>query len=344
MNRPPTLSPRRLNRALLARQLLLERSNMSVEDAIDAIGGMQTQYAPSGYVGLWTRLAHFERDALTRTLEDRSVVQATLLRTTIHMVTSRAFWLYAIGIRDSRRRWAIRVAQPTGDRATMEALAGRVREALAAGPRHIKELGPDGAGFLGNLAVWVDLVRVPPSGTWDRRRADILAVAEDWIGPTDVTESDGLAHLVLSYLRAFGPAPWRDIAGWAGISVADARRGGENLTLVHFLDVDGRPLIDLPDAALPDEDVAAPVRFLAHWDAVLLVHAGRTGILPESHRTRIFNSKNPFSVGTILVDGHVAGTWWSKGARIEVDILEPVRRATLDEIEAERIALEAFYA
>lgn len=340
---PPTLSTRRLNRALLARQMLLERSDSTIEDAIEQIGGMQTQYAPAGYVGLWTRVAGFERDALTRALEHRTVVQATLLRTTIHMVTRREFWLYALGIREARRTWALRVARPPMDRPTMEAQAERLRAALAGGPRNVKELGADGSGFLGNLGVWVDLVRVPPSGTWERRRADVLALAEDWIGAPDVTVEEGFAHLVMAYVRAFGPAPWRDISGWAGIPVADAKRGGERLDLVHYLDADGRPLVDLPDNLLPDEDVAAPVRFLAHWDAALLVHARRTGILPEEHRSRIFTSKNPFSVGTILVDGHVAGTWTFRNGRVEIELLEAASRTTRDAIEAERAALEAFH-
>ena len=81
-----TLTTAHLNRALLARQLLLGRSSLSPRDAIEQIGGLQTQYAPSGYVGLWTRLAGFERSALTAALEDRRIIQATLLRVTIHMV------------------------------------------------------------------------------------------------------------------------------------------------------------------------------------------------------------------------------------------------------------------
>src|SRR6476659_1814259 len=104
-----TLTPRALNRALLARQLLLERSSLSIVDAIEQVGGLQTQYAPSGYVGLWTRLASFRRESLTDALEDRSVVQATLMRTTIHMVSRDEYWRYAMGIRRARRAWALRL-------------------------------------------------------------------------------------------------------------------------------------------------------------------------------------------------------------------------------------------
>ena len=187
----PTLSPRRLNRALLARQLLLERSPLSIEAAIEQVGGLQTQYAPSGYVGLWTRLAGFRRDDLTAALDERTIIQATLLRTTIHMVSRREFWRYALGVGEARRTWALRIPG-RGDEAAMIEAALRTRAALADGPKTVKELDGLVTGFLGNAGLWVDLVRVPPSGTWERRRADRLGLAETWVGPEDATEEEGL--------------------------------------------------------------------------------------------------------------------------------------------------------
>ena len=339
------LSRRALNRALLERQLLLDRSSMPIPEAIEQVGGLQTQYAPSGYVGLWTRLAAFQRDALTAALVERTVVQATLMRTTIHMVSRREFWTYACGVRRSRRAWALRItgAGDGSPEADLVAKAERTRSALADGPRSVKELGELGAGFVGNLGLWVDLVRVPPSGTWERRRADLLALADDWVGPEDSTEADGLAHLVKAYLRAFGPAPWRDIASWAGISITDAKRGGEGLALVQHRDEDGKPLIDLADATLPDPDIPAPVRFLPHWDANLLVHARRTGLVPEPYRSRIFSTKNPFSVGTVLVDGRVVGSWSLRDGRIVLDPFEDLDTRTRRDVDTEREALEAFH-
>ena len=337
-----TLSTRTLNRALLARQLLLERVDLPIEAAVEQVGGLQTQYAPSGYVGLWTRLAGFRRDALTAALEDRLVVQATLMRTTIHVVSRRDFWPASAGIRQARRAWALRLGD--GDEAAMLERATRLREALRDGPRTVAELGELGSGFVGNLGVWVDLVRVPPSGTWERRRADRLALAEDWVGPCDATEEEGLVHLVRAHLRAFGPAPWRDIATWAGIPVADARRGGGALDLVGYRDEAGHELVDLPGAPLPYPDTPAPVRFLPHWDAALLVHARRTGLLPEEHRARVFTSKNPFSVGTYLVDGRVVGAWSVQAGRIVLDPYEELGPRDRTAVEEEREALEAFHA
>ncbi|MCI0347373.1 MAG: winged helix DNA-binding domain-containing protein [Chloroflexi bacterium] len=338
-----TLSQRALNRALLDRQLLLERSALSITAALEQVGGLQTQYAPSGYVGLWTRLRAFRRDDLTRALEDRSVVQATLLRSTIHMVSGREYWRYAQGIRRARQAWAARVAVMPPE-AELRSRARALRNELADGPKTVRELGELGRRFVGNLGLWVDLVRVPPSGTWQRRRADRLALAEDWIGPSDATEAEGLAHLVRSYLGGFGPAPWKDIASWAGISVQDAKRGGAALQLVTHRDEQGRQLVDLAGLSLPDADEPAPVRFLPHWDNNLLVHARRTGILPETHRGRVFSTKNPFSVGVVLVDGRAVGGWTPRDGRIEFERFEELSAKDARAVEREREALEAFHA
>jgi hypothetical protein len=208
----------------------------------------------------------------------------------------------------------------------------------------VKELDGQAGGFIGNLGLWVDLVRVPPSGTWERRRADRLALAEDWVGPPDATEEEGLVHLVRAYLRGFGPASWRDIASWAGIPVADARRAEEAIPLARFEDEGGHDLVDLPGAPLPDPQTPAPARFLPHWDNSLLVHARRTGLLPEAHRPRIFSTKNPFSVGTVLVDGRVVAGWSLKEGRVVVDPYEALSTRDERAVEREREALEAFHA
>jgi hypothetical protein len=218
-----------------------------------------------------------------------------------------------------------------------------MRAALADRPKTVKELGDIGTGFVGNLGLWVDLVRVPPSGTWERRRADRLALADDWVGPCDVSEAEGSTH-VRAYLRAFGPASWRDIASWSGVPISVVKQAGAGLTLVEYRDEDGQMLVDLPDAPLPDPGTPAPVRFLPHWDANLLVHARRTGLLPEAYRPRIFSIRKPFSVGTYLVDGVVAGAWSLNGGRIELDPIEELSTSDGRAVEREREALEAFHA
>jgi winged helix DNA-binding protein len=338
-----TLSQRELNRTLLARQLLLERSKGSIQEAVEQVGGLQTQYAPSGYVGLWTRVAGFQRDDLTRALEDRSLIQATLMRTTIHIVSRREYWRFAIGMRRAQREWATRLGGLPAEH-EFRTMQSRLRRALEDGPRTVRELDDLAKGFIGRLGLWVDLVRVPPSGTWERRRADRLALAEDWVGPIDATENEGLRHIVRAYLRAFGPAAWKDLALWGGVNVADARRAGQDLDLVTYRDEAGKQLVDLSGAEITPGGMNAPVRFLPHWDSNLLVHARRAGILPEEHRPKVFSTKNPFSVGVVLVDGRGVAAWSFTKGRIVVDEYQPLNQAARRAVERERRELEAFHA
>jgi hypothetical protein len=335
------LTQRQLNRALLARQLLLERSRLPLEEAVEQIGGLQTQYAPSGYVGLWARLEGFERDELTRALERRSIVQASLMRVTIHMVSARELWLYSAGIRRARRTWWLRVNRNVTE-AEMKRHARRLRAALADGPRSVKELGELAKGFVGNAGLWVDVVRAPPSGTWKRRRADLLALAEDWVGPCDAEEDEGIDHLLRSYLRGFGPARLADAASWSGVPVAPLKAAAARLELRRFRDESGRELLDVPDAPLPDAVTPAPARLLPHWDANLLVHARRTGLLPEEHRPRVFSTTNPFSVGAVLVDGRVVGAWTYGEGTIGLEPYERVPGRLWREVQEEAERLAAF--
>jgi Winged helix DNA-binding domain len=336
------LTRRELNRALLARQLLLERRRLPLPRAVEQVGGLQTQYAPSAYVGLWSRVESFERGALTRALERRSLVEATLMRNTIHVVSRADYWPLVIAVRSERMAWS-RSVQRTDDRVVRRA-AKRLRGFLAGGPRRQKEI-LDAGLWIPGVGIWVDLVRVPPSGTWERRRADLFALAEDWVGPEpELSEEAAREHLVRRYLGAFGPAPRRDIAHWAGMSVGALAGALERLPLRRFCDEDGRELVDVPRAPLPSAQTTPPVRFLPTWDATLLVHARRTGILSEQHRKRIFHVRNPQSERTFLVDGKVAGAWRYNGGRVTLEPftrLPPSARAELEE-EAERLA--AFHA
>jgi len=265
------------------------------------------------------------------------------MRTTIHVVSRREYWRFANGIRRARQEWAKRLGALPPDR-RLRTNAERLRDALRDGPKTVKELGELAKGFVGTLGLWVDIVRVPPSGTWERRRADRLALAEDWVGPNEGTETEGQEHLVRAYLRAFGPAAWKDVGSWAGLTVADVKRAAAGLELTTYRDERGGELGDLASLELPREDATTPVRFLPHWDANLLVHARRSGLLPEVHRPRVFSTKNPFSVGVYLVDGRAVGAWSLVDSRIVLDPFEPIARADQRAVEREREALEAFHA
>jgi hypothetical protein len=338
------LTQRQLNRALLARQGLLRRWTCSVPRAVERMGGIQAQYAPSSYVALWSRLEGFRRVDLDRALERRTVVQATLMRATIHVVSAADFWPLLDAIRDRRREWWLRVQLTGLPEPALHAAAGTAVEALRAGPLRLAELealvDKRARPAIGMLA---DLVRVPPSGTWAQRRADLFGLADDWLPRPVATSADPVAHLVRRYLGAFGPAHRRDIATWAGLKVGDVSAALAAMELRTFRSEDGVELVDLPRAPLPDPGTPAPVRFLPTWDAALLTHCRRTLVLPEEHRSAIFSTRNPFSLGTVLVDGQVRATWRPVDGRVEVSELDPLSSADRDEVDAEAARLGEFH-
>ena len=335
-----TLTRRELNRALLARQLLLERGRMPLPRALERVGGLQAQYAPSMYVGLWSRVEGFERDALTAALERRSVIQATLMRSTIHLVSRRDYWPFAVATRAARRASWTRAYPELGD--GMAEAARTLRRRLDGGGtlRRSEVEALLGKPRARGVGLWLDLVRVPPSGTWERRRADLYAAAEDWLGEPAVDFEAAAEHLVQRYLAGFGPASRADVASWSGLPPAALAPVLERLALRRFRSEEGEELLDLPRAPLPDPETPAPPRFLPTWDATLLVHARRTCLLPEEHRPAIFSSRNPHSLPTFLVDGVVAGTWKHERGGVRLDPFAPLDGAARKALreEADRLA------
>jgi hypothetical protein len=341
------LTQRELNRALLARQLLLERVKLPVPRAIERVAGLQTQDSRSGYIGLWSRLEGFERDDLTRALERRSVVQGTVMRITIHTVSARDYWLFTEGIRRLRREsWTKSHAQ-RADVKTMPTVSRRAESVLAGGPRWRRELmevlGIDAPTFNG-IGMWVDLLRAPPSGTWERPRADLYVTADEWLKRQSANEEDGREHLLRRYLWAFGPATLNEAANWAGLPAKALAPTAEKLRLRHFRAEDGAELLDLPRAPLPDPDTPAPPRFLPPWDATLLAHARRAEILPEEHRAKVFNPKTPHTLTAFLVDGHAAGTWKLERGRVKLDPFGRIPKEARKGLDAEAERLEEFAA
>ena len=341
------LTQRARNRALLARQGLLERWACPVPRAVERMGGIQAQYAPSSYVALWSRLEGFRRADLDRALSRRTVVQATLMRATIHLVSAADFWPLADAIRGPRLAWFLRVQRSGKGPDALHAAAQAAEAALRYGPLRQHELDAlvDKA-MRPAIGMYVDLVRVPPAGTWAQRRADLYGLADDWLprAPGEVPDPvDQTARLVRRYLGAFGPAHRRDIATWAGVKVRDVTPALDRLELRTFRAEDGGELVDLPRAPLPEPGTPAPVRFLPTWDAALLTHCRGTGLLPEQHRAAIFSTKNPFSLGTVLVDGEVRATWRPLEDRIEVTELDVLGRAARTAVADEADRLAAFH-
>ena len=341
------LTERELNRALLARQLLLERATVALPEALERMGCLQAQYAPSMYIGLWSRVAGFRREDLTGALEDRSVVQGTLMRVTIHLVSRADYWPLALAVREARRALWLRATRHSVTAEQLAESAAVLREAVRERPLRRPEIDQlVGRDRTIGVGLWEDFVRVPPSGTWERRRADLYAAAEDWLGPPPESLDIEAAteHLVRRYLQGFGPATAADVADWGGLRTADVLALLDRLELRRFADEAGRTLYDLPDGAIPDPATPAPIRLLPTWDASLLVHARRKGVIAEEHRPLVFNTKTPHSVCTFLVDGTVAGTWRYEKGEVRLSPFEPLAPAVLEEVEEEAARLAAFHA
>jgi hypothetical protein len=260
------------------------------------------------------------------------------MRSTIHLVSKADYWPLAVAIRESRREWWLRTHEPPPGRRDLVGAATRLRKQLASGPIRRSELDAvmrRGPVWVNGVGLWLDLVRAPPSGTWERRRADLYASAEQWIGPEDVAVDDALDRLVRRYLVGFGPATRAELASWAGVPPTVLDPPLRRLSLRRFRAEDGDELLDLPRAPLPASDTRAPIRFLPVWDATLLVHARRAEILSEEHRPLVFNTKTPHSFPTFLVDGTVAGTWRYESGKIEIAPFEGLARSVERELRAE---------
>lgn len=327
------LTERQLNRALLARQGLLVPFADPLPRVLERVGGIQAQYTPSMYIGLWSRMASFERAELTDALEAGTAVQGTLLRGTIHLVSSEDYWPFFVGVDDSVRTMYQRNVKSLPDHDLAKHIKA-VQSALADGPLRQKEIEEIvGRHLRGWVTAHLPLLRVPPSGTWERRRADLYADAEQWIDKIDITLSEARELLVRRYLDGFGPATPAEIASWAMMRVGQITPVLERLDLVRHEAEDRTELVDLPGSALPDAETPAPVRFLPTWDATLLVHKRRTQILPEEHRPKIFSSKTPHSFPTFLVDGRVAGTWRYEKGDVQLNPFEPLTPRTRREVQ-----------
>jgi hypothetical protein len=343
------LSEVELNRAVLARQLLLERATTTLPKALQKIGGIQAQYAPSMYVGLWSRLDGFERDALTTALEEKKVVQGTLMRQTIHLVAAGDWWPISLAVRQPRREAWEAYGDRRKEKQKVIAAAKQLKKAMDAGTmsrKKINELTGAGSVVLNGTQVYLDQVRVPPSGTWERRRADLFLDAERWLGPVKGSEGKGRELLVRRYLSGFGPATVKAIGSWAGLHPKLVAPVLERMKLRRFESESGDGLVDLPGAPLPDPETPAPVRFLPTWDASLLGHANRAGIVPAEHRSKLFNPEYPQSQAAFLVDGHIAGTWKydEKKKSIQTKPFAKLTAKDKKEVKAEADRLADFHA
>lgn len=308
------VSLRQINRWTLARQMLLNRVDLDTVTAVERLAGMQAQYSPSPYIGLWSRLSDFGREDLeVATLEDR-VYKATLMRGTLHIISAREFHHYRTATRSPSHVYTQMVLQLNERGVDVEAVRAYIIDAVRERPlkrveirtvaRHlVPDDLPEWAAW-STVALSGDLINLP-----DDARFGYFGGSRYRVAPTlEGDRLEALRHVARAYFAAFGPASRGDLAQWSGQPVSAFAEALETLGLIAFRCGDGRTLYDLPDAPRPDEDVPVPVRFLPKWDNLLLAYDRRERVLPEAYR-RIVIRKNGDVLPTFLIDGLVAGTW-----------------------------------
>ncbi|MBP2324966.1 hypothetical protein JOF56_005351 [Kibdelosporangium banguiense] len=314
------LDIRALNRATLARQLLLDHADMPVLDAVAHLGGLQAQEPQEPFVGLWSRLRAFDPATLSDLLTERRVVRTHLMRRTVHLLTADDVLAWRARHDPMLRQRVLGVYRRELDGVDLEELAAAGRAVMADGePRSMPELaralaerwpapGPRPIGEM-LIAALIPTVQIPPRGLWRTKGGVRNAVLSAWVGrEIDPPSSDGSdpvgQALVRRYLAAFGPAASADVRAWSGLAGLPAAIASIRDELVTFRDERGRELLDLPDAPRPDPDTPAPVRFLPAFDNAILGYDDRTRIIDDPHRNLSVAGER-----VLLLDGRVSATW-----------------------------------
>ena len=336
----PPFTSRALNRATLARQLLLGRARVSVAKAVDRLCAMQAQAPNAPYIGLWSRLENFDQAQLTRALERRQVTRSTLFRATVHLVSAANQPAFARLTHDQWREDFVREGLPLDD---MIERVERLAENGTFTYRELEGVMPELGERRFRVRCLTPLVHVPPSGTWRSPRIK-LTTAQRWLGIKAPDAAGAAKTLVRSYLAAFGPATRADLLRFSGLRVGTIDLALEALDtdLRRFEDEEGRELLDLPRAPRPAPDTPAPVRFLPKWDALLLSHADRTRVLPDEYRSRVIKGGDVLE--TFLVDGLVAGSWRLTNGKIQLEPFAPLPRSVRRQLDDEGRRLAAFVA
>jgi hypothetical protein len=312
------LTRRDLNRATLARQHLLERSPMGALAMVEHLLGLQGQAPAPPYTGLWTRLAGFEGEDLSRLVESREVVRMTLMRGTIHVATAATAARLRPLTEPSHRESVARVYAADLAGVDLDELAARVRDLVEHHPRTPAEVAaalgerwPGGRrhaqAFTNAAGAWTPLVQTPPRGLWKRGGQPRLTTFERWTGRS-LDPDPSLEDVVLRFLGAFGPASVNDVKKWLGRARLAPVFAALRPRLAVFTDEAGTELFDLPDAPRPGGDVPAPVRFLPEFDNLLLAYAGFDRVMDPAHKRTLFTN-NGRILGTVLVDGFAAAHW-----------------------------------
>jgi hypothetical protein len=338
---------RELNRATLARQLLLERRELSVTDAVDRLGGLQAQEPRPPFIALWSRLEAFERDDLRNALNKGQVVRAMLMRATLHLVSRTQYPVLRPVLDDALTRAMTAALKGRDQGLDLAKVLPAAEKLLKKEPRTFNELRAE-------LSKAFPKVNERALGYAVRTQLPLTMVAtdDDWAFPRDSRfalpgvklRKPDPEKLVLFYLGAFGPASVADVQRWSGLQGLKPVLEGLREQLVTFKS-GKRELFDLPDAPRPGADADAPPRFLADFDSLVLAHDDRTRIIADEHKPKIA-SRNLRIPAMVLWDGFAAGTWKIERTRgtstVTVTPFAKLPRGAAKAMEPEALALLAF--
>jgi hypothetical protein len=316
---PETLTLRQINRATLARQMLLERHRLPVEKAMERLVAMQAQFPRPPFVGLWSRLEGFERAELAGLLSRRKVVRTTFLRGTLHYVTTKDFLALRPLLQPGLDAGLKAILRDRWDRLDMNELTAAARKILAKTPRTFEDIRAafasggaktDVRAMAYSVRLTLPLVQVPvgSEAPWSFPANCSFALADEWLGrPLPRPKDDRPDALVLRYLAGYGPSSVADAQAWSGLPKLGDTFERLRKRLRVFRGEKGRELFDLPDAPRPKADVPAPVRFVPDYDNVIATRADER-FVAKKDRPRIFLSALRIAA-TVLVDGFVVATW-----------------------------------
>lgn len=347
------MTPRALGRATLARQMLLARERVPALRAIERLAALQAQMPRTAFVALWTRLKGFRGAHLANLLADHSVVRATTMRGTLHLLAARDYVDMRGALQPSLTRGMQAILRDRAKGLDVDAVTAAARGFFGEEPRTFTEVRdflverfPRGDERAMGYAVrlHLPLVQVPTGDRWSFPATADFALAEPWLG-APLPTGGGPQAIVLRYLAALGPATAADVQSWTGMHDARGVVEGLRSKLRSIKGERGGELFDLPDAPRPPEDTPAPVRLLPEFDNVLLGHANRKRFVADEHRSRIYLPGLRVAA-TFLVDGRVAGTWTVQRTKsAAVLVLEPfgaIQKSASTELHEEASALLRF--
>ncbi|HET6987494.1 MAG TPA: winged helix DNA-binding domain-containing protein [Kribbella sp.] len=343
------LSLQALNRATLDRQWLIDRQDASALDAIEHLVGMQAQSPLAPYVGLWTRLNGFQPTELAKLLEERVAVRGSMMRATIHLMSSRDFLAFRPLIQPRLEREVFQNMTYGRHRlegldidAVLQAGVDRMTEGPATAVQLRDHLGPlwpdrEPAALAHAVRCLLPTIQTPPRGIWGKGGNPAMSTADLWLdSPVDPNPS--VDTLVLRYLAAYGPASVADAQTWSGLTRLN--EVFDRLDLRRYTDAEsGRAVYDLPDNTLPDEDIEVPTRFLPEYDNLLLSHADRTRWIDNPTRQRL-TLQEILTKGSLLHNGRGVALWkqtksTKSQATLEIAAFVPITRQAWHSIESE---------